>query len=267
MENSSIEWTDHTFNPWIGCAKVNTLCEHCYAWVLMDVRYGRVEWGPNGTRTRTSADNWKKPISWNRKAAKLGTRYRIFCASLADVFEDRDDLVPWRRDLIALIDKTPHLDWLLLTKRPELIPRFWERPATSCLFDDSLYRPNVWLGTSVGTQETADECVPHLVQARHLAPILFLSCEPLLEPVRLPLLSEVDWVIVGGESGAGARPMEETWVLDVKRDCDAAGSAFFFKQWGGVQKSRLGRSLLGRTWDAIPSPTAASRRNETVKAL
>lgn len=254
MENSSIEWTDHTFNPWIGCAKVNTLCEHCYAWVLMDVRYGRVEWGPRGTRQRTSPENWKKPISWNRKAEKQGKRFRVFCASLADIFEDRDELIPWRHDLFALIDRTPHLDWLLLTKRPELIPRLWEPPSSRSQCGRSPYRQNVWLGTSVGTQVTADEGLPALVQARHLAPVLFASCEPLLQAVRLPLLSNIDWVIVGGESGAGARPMEESWVTEIRRDCEETRTAFFFKQWGGVQKSRKGRLLQGRTWDAVPVP-------------
>ena len=103
--NSKIEWTDNTFNPWIGCTKVSDGCKHCYAEALMDKRYGRVQWGPQGTRQRTSADNWRKPIQWNKQATKEGKRYRVFCSSLADVFEDRTELEPWRADLFSLIAK------------------------------------------------------------------------------------------------------------------------------------------------------------------
>jgi protein gp37 len=122
-ENSKIEWTDHTFNPWIGCTKVSDGCKHCYAEALMDKRYGRVKWGPQGTRQRTSADNWRKPLQWNKQAVKEDKHYRVFCSSLADVFEDNPQLTEWRADLFNLIAETPNLDWLLLTKRPENINR------------------------------------------------------------------------------------------------------------------------------------------------
>jgi protein gp37 len=121
-ENSNIEWTHHTFNPWIGCTKVSDGCKNCYAENLMDKRYGRVKWGPQGTRVRTSEANWKKPLKWNREAEAKGERHRVFCASLADVFEDKPDqpeMEQWRLELLELIIKTPYLDWLLLTKRPE----------------------------------------------------------------------------------------------------------------------------------------------------
>ncbi len=259
MENSSIEWTDHTFHPWIGCAKVNELCTRCYAETMMDKRYGRVAWGPNGTRHRTGADNWRKPLRWNREAHAAGRRPRVFCASLADVFEDWDELQPWRQDLFRLIDQTTQLNWLMLTKRPQNIGRMWapanRRSATDA--GNSLplhHRPHVWLGTSIGNQATADEFVPQLVQWRDLAAILFLSVEPLLGPIPSLPLDHIQWVIVGGESGWGARPMEIEWVLDIQRQCADASVPFFFKQWGGVNKQRLGRELNGATWDAIPQP-------------
>jgi protein gp37 len=115
-ENSKIEWCDHTFNPWIGCQKVSPGCDHCYAEAMMDKRYGRVQWGPHGERKRTSEDNWKKPLAWAKRAN--GHRPRVFCASLADWLDNRVPL-QWRSDLGRLIEATPELDWLLLTKRPE----------------------------------------------------------------------------------------------------------------------------------------------------
>jgi protein gp37 len=277
-ENSSIEWTDHTFNPWLGCAKVSAGCLHCYAETLMDTRYGRVEWGVNGTRVRTSEANWRKPSQWNRQAEKEGRRYRVFCSSLADVFEDRPELAPWRRDLLALIASTPHLDWLLLTKRPENVSRMIGEAIGRIDHADQTHsarvwlmrHPNVWIGTSVEDQDAADTRIPHLL--RIPAAVRFLSMEPLLGPVdlnrhfwsrydpgtcqddRLPAL--IDWVIVGGESGKGARPMQEEWVRDIKRQCDDAGVPFLFKQWGGVNKKATGRILDGREWSAWPETLA-----------
>ena len=243
-ENSKIEWTDHTFNPWLGCTKVSDGCKHCYAETLMDKRYGRVEWGPQGTRQRTSPANWQKPLAWNRQAAAEGRRYKVFCASLADVFENRAELVPWRSDLFQLIEKTPHLDWLLLTKRPEsvndMVPGQWRNV--------NRWPENVWIGTSVENQATADERIPHLL--RIPARVRFLSMEPLLDVVNLtkyqPFCQTLDdyraargilsgwisWVIVGGESGHGARPMNPNWARSVRDQCVAAGVPFFFKQWG-----------------------------------
>ena len=156
-DNTKIEWCDRTFNPWIGCTKVSEGCQHCYAETLMDKRYGRVQWGPQGKRDRTSDANWKKPRQWNKQqwlecpscqwrgdvshtivvvdgrlrcpaceTETVPTRQRIFCASLADVFEDKPDqpeLGDWRRQLLSLIYETPNLDWLLLTKRPENVMR------------------------------------------------------------------------------------------------------------------------------------------------
>lgn len=269
MENSRIEWTDHTFNPWIGCAKVSAGCKNCYAETLMDTRYGRVEWGVNGTRSRTGPDNWRKPIQWNKQAEKEGRRFRVFCASLADVFEDRPELVEWRADLFKLIDATPHLDWLLLTKRPENIERMWRELNGRGWLDDP--RQNVWLGTSVENQAAADERIPALLRAAHLARFTFLSMEPLLGPVDLwgaryekpnggisgavshTWKPSVDWVIVGGESGQGARAMAPEFPRRLRDECGAASVPFLFKQWGeyDAEGRKVGKHAAGRLLDGV----------------
>jgi len=151
-ENSKIEWTDNTFNPWWGCTRVSEGCVNCYAETFAR-RFG-VQWGPQAERRMAGPDMWAKPLAWNRKAKREGVRRRVFCASMADVFE-------------------------------------------------------------VGTEY-------------------------------------VNWVICGGESGHGARPMQPDWALDLRNQCMSAGVPFFFKQWGGVNKQRAGRTLDGRTWDEVP---------------
>lgn len=232
-ENSKIEWTDHTFNPWIGCTKVGPGCDNCYAENMMDHRFHRVQWGAGNTRMRTSPANWRMPISWNNRAAN-GSRSRVFCASLADVF---DNEVPpwWRIELFDLIRNTANLDWLLLTKRignvERMLPPDWG--LRSYGYD------NVWLGITVVTQEEADRDIPKLLAVP--ARIRFLSCEPLVESIDLRAPSAfqqdrdawlhlLDWVIVGGESGANARPLHENWCLDIARQCAKARTAFFMKQ-------------------------------------
>lgn len=238
-ENSKIEWTRHTFNPWIGCQKVGPGCDHCYAEAMMADRYGRVEWGPHGARQRTSPANWRKPLAWDRAASVAGERHRVFCASLADVFDNHASVDPqWRRDLWALIAATPHLDWMLLTKRPGnidgMLPHGWGSGW-----------PNVWIGCTVVNQAEADRDIPKLLAVP--AAVRFLSAEPLLGPVnlrnirgRLPwmppdhdqfdalhprLPSRLDLVIVGGESGPGARPMNPAWARSLRDQCVAAGAA------------------------------------------
>lgn len=253
-ENSEISWTDHTFNPWMGCTKISDGCKFCYAETLMDKRYGKVQWGPQGTRIRTSDANWKKPLQWNRQAAKEGRRYRVFCASLADVFEDRLELAPWRADLFDLIAKTPNLDWLLLTKRPESIMPMLIAAGRG--FQD--LPDHLWIGTSVEDQDAADKRIPELLKVP--ARVRFLSCEPLLGPVNLsPWMTScwqhekaewmlrrwgssqpISWVIVGGESGHSARPMHPQWARGLRDQCQAAGVAFHFKQHGEfIARSQL----------------------------
>jgi protein gp37 len=226
-ENSNIEWTDHTFNPWIGCTKVSPGCDHCYAetWDARGLQQRETRWGPHAVRTRTSADNWRKPLAWNKAAKAAGKRALVFCASLADVFDNHPSIkLEWRDDLWKLIEATPHLDWLLLTKRPQNVPRFvpgWMEAHSWPL--------NVWLGTTAENQAEADRRTAHL--ARIPAQVRFLSCEPLLGRIT-PNLDGIHWVIVGGESGPGARPMHPDWARFLRDQCQAADVAFFFKQWG-----------------------------------
>lgn len=218
-ENSKIEWTDNTFNPWIGCQKVSPGCDHCYAEAMMADRYGRVVWGPHGDRKRTSAANWKKPEAWDRKAATEG-RARVFCASLADVFDNHRSILPeWRADLWALIRRTPNLDWLLLTKRPQnirkMLPAEWGHGW-----------PNVWLGTTAEDQRHYDQRWP--VLAAVPAAVRFISYEPAIGPM-VDLHGGPDWLICGGESGPGARDMPADWARSVRDQC-AGRIAFFMKQ-------------------------------------
>lgn len=247
MAETSIEWADFTFNPWEGCQKVGPGCDNCYA-EARNIRFSAgSNWGPGAPRRRTSAANWAKPIKWNRDAAKAGARPRVFCASLADVFDNAVD-PQWRADLFSLIRATPHLDWLMLTKRPgniaKMLPADW-----------GTGWPNVWLGCTVVNQEEADRDIPKLLAVP--AVVRFLSMEPLLGAVDLARINHekttminaltgeggwpvphvvggpaIDWIIVGGESGPNARPIHPDWARSLRDQCAEAGVAFHFKQWG-----------------------------------
>lgn len=233
-ENSKIEWTDHTFNPWIGCTQVSPGCDHCYAKTLMQDRWHKVTWGNGQQRVRTKS--WLDPVRWDDRARASGVRERVFCASLADVF---DSEVPnaWRDDLFETILMTPHLDWLLLTKRPEIAKRY----------DHWFEERNIWLGVSVENQEMSNLRV---YAALKIAPRVFLSIEPLLGPVTIPDLPDVGWAIVGGESGPGYRPMDAEWARSIRDQCDVAGTPFFMKQMAG--KGPIPADLLIRQtpWEA-----------------
>lgn len=353
-ENTKIEWTDHTFNPWEGCQKVGPGCDNCYA-ETRNARFGggqAVNWGPGSPRRRTADSNWKLPLKWNKQAelamrawedfktGHLGLtddellakgfikprRPRVFCASLADVFDNAVD-PQWRADLFSLIMKTPHLDWLLLTKRIGNVKTM----LADIALDEEAYwpllsempLPNVWIGATIVNQEEADRDIPKLLAVP--AKVRFLSMEPLLGPVDLeracdlaeievckgtwkemadPLkcaaalrrgsLALLDWVIVGGESGPGARPMHPDWARSLRDQCEEAGTDFLFKQWGewapakhegktlviegvapfadkpewrtfadGQETARIGkkaagRLLDGRTWDEFPVSSGAA---------
>lgn len=238
--NSSIEWTTHTFNPWWGCTKVSDGCKHCYAETLSR-RWGHDNWGPTKSRRLMSDAHWDEPFRWNREAVETRIRPRVFCASMADVFDERAP-EGQRERLWDLIRSTPNLDWQILTKRPQLIqdnlPGDWNQGYA-----------NVWLGTSV-----EDQRVVHRIEQLRQVPavVRFLSLEPLIGPlVNLPLHG-IHWAIVGGESGHGARPMAPSWVTDIREQCATSGVAFFFKQWGGVNKNKNGRELEGRFYDELP---------------
>lgn len=264
-ETTGIAWTDSSWNPWLGCSKLSEACRFCYAETLVRGRMGLDVWGPDAPRKRTSDSYWRQPAAWNRKAAAEGVRRRVFCGSLCDVMEDHPAILPhWREDLYAIIEETPNLDWLLLTKRPanylRFLPVSWIRSP----------RPNVWLGTTVEDQQRADERIPELLFTP--AAVRFLSCEPLLGPInlRFPIPPgewiEVEggrsyfdatgpgihWVIVGGESGRQFRPMRLDWARSIRDQCAAAGVPFFFKQHAGVRPKDLGHLLDGVEHRAIP---------------
>lgn len=325
-DNTKIEWTTHTFNPWRGCTKVSPGCANCYAETLSGRNPKTLGvWGPNGTRVVAAQAMWKLPLKWEREAAAAyddwhahgmdegppPERPRVFCASLADVFEDwqgpmhesngenwwigkdvkriggMDDA---RLRLFALIDATPNLDWLLVTKRPENVLRMtydaWCKKVPGHVSQNEGdgrhwdWPKNVWLGTSIENQAAADERIPHLLAVP--AAVRFLSVEPLLGPVdlcrwlpagranwqcqkckgfqktyeqcqhckadreyltgshvankRIPNGWEnrqpIDWVIVGGESGHGARPCDVAWIRSIVQQCKAAGVPCFVKQMG-----------------------------------
>lgn len=358
-ETTEIAWCDATFNPWIGCAKVAPGCTNCYAEALSK-RFNRAAWGPHGTRVKTSESYWRQPLKWNRNAEREGVRRRVFCASLADVFEDWDGPIvdskgirlmhdcgeirsdgqgesltmdDLRRDLFTLIDKTPWLDWLLLTKRPENVRRMWPRRVAETFpvgqyIEEELkargwttrdcaermggqvdvneltldlhvavldsppdhpiqrgymgaatakgleratgvdsqtwlnldrahregvwHRSNVWLGTSISDQATADQNVPELLKCGDLCPVLFLSAEPLLGEVNLdanrmgvgpwhdePWFGGISWVIIGGESGHHARPCNVEWIRSLGEQCQAAKVACFVKQLGAKPRGEV----------------------------
>lgn len=228
--NSKIEWCHHSFNPWWGCQRVSPGCEHCYA-EAFSKRVGHDIWGNNKDRRFFGPKHWSEPKKWNEEAWKAKERRRVFCASMADVFEDRSDLNPARLQLLDLIHETHWLDWLLLTKRPENVTRLM----------GPVLPWNVWIGTSCENQKCADERIPHLLSVRG-ARVRFISAEPLLGPVNVsPWLGAeklgrgmvdggIDWAIVGSESGGRARAMLSGWASSLVEQCEAAGVPIFTKQ-------------------------------------
>lgn len=261
VANTAIQWATHTFNPWIGCTKISVGpqggCEKCYAEVATPSRTMHIEWGAGRPRHRTSLAYWRQPISWNAEAAASGVRPRVFCASLADVFDNEVDPA-WRADLFRLIQQTPHLDWLLLTKRIGNARQMLNETMVALHHSswDQWPWTHVWLGATVVNQEEADRDIPKLLSTP--AAVRFLSCEPLLGLIDLrragairdifwdttvpggrePVPRSIDWLICGGESGSGAREMQIDWARSLRAQCADAGVAFFMKQIGGVRDKR-----------------------------
>jgi protein gp37 len=280
-KETKIEWTHHTFNPWWGCVRVSPACKHCYAetWAK---RLGEDLWGAKATRRFFTDSHWKEPIKWNSEAQKAGVRRRVFCASMADVFENRKDLNAARERLWRLIEATPHLDWLLLTKRIDQVKKLspWS----------GKWPINIWLGTSTEKQNWLEKRVDHLLI--HDATVRFVSAEPLLGPLEISkwlskagsASSGINWVIAGGESGPNSRFMNPLWTELLRDQCNDAEVPFHFKQWGHwapeeiilegisakaqrievvgrmgelikmvkVGKTKSGRLLDGVTWDEFP---------------
>lgn len=247
-ETTKISWCQHTFNGWIGCTKISPACDGCYAEAMMDKRYGRVSWGGpgkgNGTRFRTSDENWRKPLLWDRKAKLAGAKHFVFCSSLADVF---DNHVPteWRRDLFELIIKTPNLVWLLLTKRPQNIVNMFRGVSHSL----TEWPRNAAIGATVEDQKRFDLNAPSLRKAKRLLEpaFSFLSCEPLLGLIS-GNFHDIDWVIAGGETDQGghdARPTHPDWLRSLRDQCAEADVPFHLKQNG----EWIGHEQVGNGWD------------------
>lgn len=281
-----------TFNPWLGCMKISEACDGCYAEELVTGRMGysltsndprrRLKvWGPAAAseRVKTSAENWKRPLRWNRVAQELGVRLKVFCASLADVFEDNPQVQPWRQELFELIERTGDLDWLLLTKRPGVVTR--TVPASWRNDLGGRWPSHVWLGATVENNKRAFERVPYLCDVPGV-PVRFLSVEPLEDPAfdLAPFLraqwvcsecgeltedSDADvcarcgdreggwinrrlnWVIVGGRSGSGRTPLPLPAVEKLVADCDAFKTTVFVKQDSGPRPGMRGR-LSDELW-------------------
>jgi protein gp37 len=251
-EKSAIEWTDATFNPWWGCSRVSPACAHCYADATAK-RFGQAGlWEDGGRRRFLSEAYWTKPLSWNTQAERAGEPLKVFCASMADVFEEHAELDAPRERLWELIEQTPWLQWQLLTKRPEnvggMAPWGEQWPA------------NVWLGVSIENSRFTFRADLLRETAAH---VRFISAEPLLasvflngKPNRRPLdLREIDWLIAGGESGPHARPTDPGWLRELRDQCERDGVAFFLKQLGGWPDKR-GRDdalLDDRLWRELPA--------------
>lgn len=246
-KNTNIGWTDHTFNIAWGCTKVSPACTNCYAETFAK-RTGFKVWGQDAERRVFGENHWREPVRWNAQAEKEGRRHRVFCSSMADVFEDHPTVDQEREKLWPLIKATPMLDWQLLTKRAERI--------SECLPDDFDARtyPNVWLGFTAENQEWFARRAMAILEQPGLwrRPVLwFVSCEPLLGPIDFKFaLGWIKWVIVGGESGVRRRPLDLENVRMLQRQCSQ--TAFFFKQIGGLRPDSGGCELDGREYKQFP---------------
>jgi protein gp37 len=230
-QETGISWCHSTFNPWHGCTKISPGCDNCYAETL-DKRFGEPHWGKGVPRKVMSDAYWKEPLKWNRLAAASGKPWRVFCASMADVMDDEAP-AGQRERLWELIDNTPNLTWLLLTKRPT---RY-----TSYLPPDGFKHGNVWLGTSAENHRFYEVRWSVLrIVSQEFDLVSFVSYEPALGPLRVLEFAREhdsdghstspDWLICGGESGSGRRPMEQSWAEDVASDCEIVGTKFWMKQ-------------------------------------
>ncbi|HTD88794.1 MAG: hypothetical protein DMF06_00930 [Verrucomicrobia bacterium] len=245
-DKTAIAWTNHTFNPWWGCTKIDPGCAHCYAETFAHNRIGLDIWGPNKPRRELSDKHWSEPMRWNEAAKRDGKTHRVFCGSMCDWAEDHPKANSLRPRLWSLIWATPYLTWQLLTKRADRIanclPMGW----------NSGYR-NVWLGVSISEAKglwRRDE----LVQVP--AVVRFISYEPALGDISATLdLHGIDWVIFGGESGPGHRAPDgwQDWARLMRDRCAASGVAFFFKQ-SPAPRTEMGTTLDGVTLREFPQP-------------
>jgi protein gp37 len=243
---TNISWTTHSYNPWWGCVKVHDGCKNCYA-ERESNRYGYDVWGPHSERRMFGDKHWNEPMKWNKVAEREGQRHRVFCASMADVFEDHPALPRPRGRLFDLICRTPYLDWQVLTKRPENALRMMvEAGLYACENPDlPCPQPNLWIGTSPCNQATLEREYPLLRKVP--AALRFISYEPAIDEVDLTgCLDGIGWVIIGGESGPKAREFDVLWAEKTIGQCRAAGVPVFVKQLG--ENPMIGDSSEPHGW-------------------
>lgn len=238
---SKIEWTDKTWNPITGCTKQSAGCQHCYAEVMARrLKAMKLNKYRNGFQLTLHPDTLEEPVAWKKG-------HNIFVCSMSDLFH-KDVPFDYIDQVMDVIYRTPQHRYQILTKRAERMSEYFTtRPVPA----------NVWLGVTVECQATKSRI--DSLRSIKSAPIRFLSCEPLLEDLGIMNLSNIDWVIVGGESGPQARPMKEEWVLNIKRQTEEQQSAFFFKQWGtwgsdGIKRNKHanGKKLKGQVFQEMP---------------
>jgi protein gp37 len=254
-ENSAIEWTDATWNPVRGCTKISPGCKHCYAETFAE-RFRGVPGHPYeyGFDLRLVPEKLAQPLKW-------GTPKKVFVNSMSDLFHEA---VPdsYIQQVVRVMEITDWHTYQVLTKRDDRLRDMLCGPLASASELD-----HIWWGVSV---ENRKQGLPRIDSLRRApATVRFLSIEPLLEDLGTINLAGIDWVIVGGESGWGARPMDPSWVTSIQEQCEAEGVPFFFKQWGGEQKSKRGRLLHDRTYDEMPrrSPRSAPPRSRRLALI
>ena len=254
-DHSAIEWTDATWNPTRGCTKISPGCTHCYAETFAE-RFRGVSGHPYeyGFDFRLAPGKLAEPLRWNQPRT-------VFVNSMSDLFHESAPL-DYIRAVVAVMRATPWHTYQVLTKRAERMASLLSTELKS-----AATLPNVWWGVSVEDRKYGVPRIAHLQRAP--VAVRFLSVEPLLEDLGVVPLGDIHWVIVGGESGHGARALEESWVLSILRQCEDRGIRFFFKQWGGRMKKRNGRTLLGKTWDDMPArssvPLPEPSRRQTLQ--
>jgi len=235
MAQSSIEWTELTWNPVTGCTKVSQGCKFCYAEVMAKrLKAMGVEKYKDGFKVRTHPDTLDEPYKWKKSRV-------VFVNSMSDLFHPEVPL-EFIQDVFKVMNDNPRHVFQILTKRTELLLEYDMAGRLN-------WTDNIWMGTSV-EDNRVKERIDTLSQTK--ADTKFLSCEPLIGPLTDMNLSKIDWVIVGGESGHNPRDMKPEWVIDIKEQCENANVPFFFKQWGGRNKKKNGRELMERTWDEMP---------------
>lgn len=233
MAQSSIEWTEMTWNPTTGCTKISAGCKYCYAEVMTKrLEAMGIDKYKDGFKVRTHEDSLNTPFSW--KKSKV-----VFVNSMSDLFHPEVP-IEFIQKVFFVMNETPQHTYQVLTKRGDRLLEIHEQLN---------WTDNIWMGVSVEDERVTDR-IDCLRQTN--AKTKFLSCEPLIGPLKDMDLTNIDWVIVGGESGRKARPIYHEWVWDIKFQCQEQGAAFFFKQWGGKNKKKSGRLLGGRTYDEMP---------------